>query len=81
MVFEQKEFTPISGFPSYFICKETTEVLSIVKRKNTVDGTYKILKQVNNSKNPSNNYFIVTLVSPCGLERINPYIGLCVKPF
>lgn len=69
MVFEQKEFTPISGFPCYFICKETTEVLSTVKRKNTVDGTYKILKQVNNSKNPSNNYFIVTLVSPCGSRK------------
>ena len=73
MVFEQKEFTPIFGYPGYFICKETTEVLSTVKRKNTVDNTSKILKQVNNSKNINNNYFIVALVSPSG-ERKNKSI-------
>lgn len=69
MVFEQKEFTPIFGFPGYYICKETTEVLSTVKRRNTADNTFKILKQVNNSKNPSNNYYIVTLIAPDGTRK------------
>ena len=36
MVFEQKQFTPIKGYEDYYICKETTEVLSTKKRKNTV---------------------------------------------
>jgi hypothetical protein len=70
MVFEQKEFTPIKGYENlYYICKDTTEVLSIKDRKNTSTGTYKTLKQVNNSKNPSNNYFIVTLVDNFGHRK------------
>ena len=69
MVFEQKEFTQIEGYEDYYICKETTEVLSIKKRKNTVDNTIKILKQVNNSKDPSNNYYIVTLVDSEGNRK------------
>lgn len=71
MVFEQKEFTPIKGYEdAYFICKSTTEVLSIKNRRNTKSGTFKILKQVNNSKSPSNNYLIVTLVDSDG-KRVN----------
>lgn len=73
MVFEQKEFTPIPGYSCYFICKETTEVLSVKPRKNTKANTYKILKQVNNSKDPSNNYYIVTLVDDLG-RRANKSI-------
>ena len=69
MVFEQKQFTPIKGYEDYYICKETTEVLSTKKRKNTVDNTIKILKQVNNSKDPSNNYYIVTLVDSEGNRK------------
>lgn len=69
MVFEQKEFTPIEGYEDYYICKETTEILSTKKRKNTVGNTAKILKQVNNSKNPSNNYYIVTLVDSYGRRK------------
>ena len=66
MVFEQKEFTKLQGYEDYYICKDTTEVLSTKIRKNTKPNTYVILKQVNNSKSPSNNYFIVTLVSSTG---------------
>jgi hypothetical protein len=70
MVFEQKEFTPIKGYENlYFVCKDTQEVLSIKKRKNTKDDTYKLLKPVNNSKDPSNNYFIVTLVDATGKRK------------
>ena len=81
MVFEQKEFTPIKGYSDYFICKETTEVLSFKKRKNTVDGTARILKQVNNSKNPNNNYFIVTLVDSAGKRRNRPIHRLMCETF
>lgn len=73
MVFEQKEFTKINGYDDYYICKETTEVLSTKVRRNTKTGTYKILKQVNNSKDPSNNYYIVTLVDNEG-KRTNKSI-------
>ncbi len=66
MVFEQKEFTKIQGYDDYYICKFTTEVLSTKERRNTKENTAKILKQVNNSKNPHNNYFIVTLVDSSG---------------
>ena len=66
MVFEQKEFTKIQGYDDYYICKFTTEVLSTKERRNTKEHTTKILKQVNNSKNPHNNYFIVTLVDSSG---------------
>lgn len=69
MVFEQKEFTQITGYENYFICKDTTEVLSTKQRMNSKPNTYKILKQVNNSKDPSNNYFIVTLISEDGKRR------------
>lgn len=73
MLYNNKEFTPIKGYTKYFICKETTEVLSIKDRKNTYKNTYKILKQVPNSKNPSCNYFIVTLVNDEG-KRKNCFI-------
>lgn len=66
MVFEQKEFTKLQGYDNYYICKSTTEVLSTKARRNTKENTPKILKQVNNSKDPRNNYFIVTLVDSCG---------------
>ena len=66
MVFEQKEFTKIQGYDDYYICKSTTEVLSTKERRNTKEHTTKVLKQVNNSKNPRNNYFIVTLVASDG---------------
>lgn len=69
MIYDNKEFTPISGYNGYYICKETTEILSNVKRKNTVENTFKILKQVPNSKNKSCNYFIVTLVTPEGKHK------------
>lgn len=70
MVFEQKEFTPIKGYENlYFICKDTQEVLSIKARRNTKENTYKILKQVNNSKNTSSNYYIVTLVDMYGRRK------------
>lgn len=69
MVFEQKEFTQITGYENYFICKDTTEVLSTKQRMNSKPNTYKVLKQVNNSKDPSNNYFIVTLVSEDGKRK------------
>ena len=74
MVFEQKEFTQIEGYEDYYICKETTEVLSTKKRKNTTDNTIKILKQVNNSKDPSNNYYIVTLVDSEGNRKNTHYL-------
>ena len=64
MVFEQKEFTPIANFPGYYICRDTSEVLSTLPRRNSKANEIKILKQVNNSKSPRNNYFIVTLISP-----------------
>lgn len=81
MVFEQKEFTPITGYVDYYICKETTEVLSIKKRRNTVDGVKRILKQVNNSKDPRNNYFIVTLVDAQGIRRNRPIHRLMCETF
>lgn len=61
MLYQGKEFTPIKGHDGYFICRETTEVLSVVDRTNTVKGTYKILKQVNNSKKSTCNYYVVSL--------------------
>ena len=70
MVFEQKQFTQINGYRNYYVNKETTEILSTKERKNTVPGTTKILKQVNNSKDPGNNYYIVTLISESG-KRVN----------
>ena len=73
MLYEDKEFTLIKGYTKYFICRETTEVLSIKDRKNTYKNTYKILKQVPNSKNPSCNYFLVTLVDDEG-KRKNRFI-------
>lgn len=81
MVFEQKEFTQIEGYEDYYICKETTEVLSTKKRKNTVDNTIKILKQVNNSKDPSNNYYIVTLVDSEGNRKNTPIHRLMCLTF
>lgn len=81
MVFEHKEFTPIHGYDSYYICKETTEVLSTKQRKNTTAGTIKILKQVNNSKNPANNYFIVTLVDSNGKRTNRPIHRLMCETF
>jgi hypothetical protein len=82
MVFEQKEFTPIKGYEnSYFICKETTEVLSLKERKNTVKDTAKILKQVNNSKDPANNYFIVTLVNAEGKRKNTSIHRLMAETF
>ena len=81
MVFEQKEFTPIEGYKDYYICKETTEVLSTKKRKNTSDNTIKILKQVNNSKDPSNNYYIVTLVDSNGKRKNTPIHRLMCLTF
>ena len=75
MLYEDKEFTLIKGYTKYFICRETTEVLSIKDRKNTYKNTYKILKQVPNSKNPSCNYFIVTLVDDEG-KRKNRFMNL-----
>ena len=35
MIYQNKEFTPIKGWDGYFICRETTEILSVVDRKNT----------------------------------------------
>lgn len=81
MVFEHKTFTPIDGYEDYYICKETTEVLSTKKRKNTKDNTIKILKQVNNSKDPSNNYFIVTLVDSNGRRKNTPIHRLMCLTF
>lgn len=69
MIFEQKTFTPVKGYTTYYICKETTEVLSTSSRRNTKEGTLKLLKQVNNSKDPSNNYLVVTLVADDGTRR------------
>ena len=82
MVFEQKEFTPIEGYDNlYFICKDTQEVLSIKPRMNTKENTYKILKQVNNSKDPRNNYYIVTLVDRLGNRRNRPIHRLMCETF
>jgi hypothetical protein len=81
MVFEQKQFTKINGYSDYYLCRETTEVLSLKKRKNTIDGTSKILKQVNNSKNTSNNYYIVTLVDNSGSRRNRPVHRLMCETF
>ena len=61
MLYEGKEFTPLKGHEGYFICRETTEILSVVDRSNTLKGTYKILKQIPNSKNPACNYYVVSL--------------------
>lgn len=63
MLYQNKTFTQLNNYTDYYICKETTEVLSTKPRMNTKLGTYKILKQVENSKNPSNNYYIVSLVN------------------
>jgi uncharacterized protein YlaI len=82
MVFEQKEFTPVKGYEGlYFVCKDTQEVLSIKDRKNTKQNTYKILKQVNNSKNPSNNYYIVTLVDMTGRRKNKPIHRIMCETF
>lgn len=81
MVFEQKEFTKINGYNNYYICKETTEVLSTKDRKNTTKGTMKVLKQVNNSKDPSNNYYIVTLVDDNGIRKNRPIHRLMCETF
>ena len=61
MIYQGKNFTPIKNWDGYYICRETTEVLSVVDRTNTLKNTYKILKQVPNSKDSSCNYFLVTL--------------------
>lgn len=82
MVFEQKQFTPITGYDNlYFICKDTQEVLSIKSRKNTKENTVKVLKQVNNSKNPSNNYYIVTLVDSTGKRKNKPIHRIMCETF
>ncbi len=81
MVFEQKEFTQINGYTNYYICKETSEVLSTKERQNTTKGTTKLLKPVNNSKNPSNNYYIVTLVDDSGIRRNRPIHRLMCETF
>lgn len=81
MIFEQKTFIPIQGYTNYYICKETTEVLSTLSRRNTKEGTSKILKQVNNSKDPSNNYLIVTLVAEDGTRRNRPIHRLMCETF
>lgn len=81
MVFEHKEFTKIKGYDNYYICKETTEVLSTKDRKNTTAGTYKVLKPVNNSKNSSNNYLIVTLVDELGRRKNRPIHRLMCETF
>lgn len=69
MLYQNKEFTPIKGHDGYFICRETSEVLSIVKRRNTKNNVYKILKQVNNSKNVSCNYYVVSLKQENGKAK------------
>lgn len=74
MLYQGKEFTPIKGHEGYFICRETTEVLSIVDRTNTVTGTAKILKQVPNSKSPSCNYFVVSFKQPDGKKAKNYFV-------
>jgi len=81
MVFEQKQFTEIKGYSDYYICKDTTEVLSLKKRMNTLADTPKILKQVNNSKDPRNNYYIVTLVSETGKRKNRPIHRLMCETF
>lgn len=82
MVFEQKEFTPIKGYEGlYYICKDTQEVLSVKNRKNTKKNTFKLLKQVNNSKDPSNNYYIVTLVNALGERKNKPIHRIMCETF
>lgn len=81
MVFENKKFTPIYGYDNYYICKDTTEILSIVDRNNTLSGIPKILKQVNNSNNLSNNYYIVTLVDANGNRKNRAIHRLMAETF
>jgi len=50
-----KEFTPISGCDDYYICKETTEVLSL---KSAIPF---VLSQVHNSSKASCNYYVVAI--------------------
>jgi len=66
MIHNNKEFTQIQGYSDYYICKETSEILSTKERMNTVSGTRKVLKQTQNSKNSSSNYYVVVLVDDQG---------------
>lgn len=74
MTYDNKEFTKIRGYTSYYICKETTEVLSIRERKNTKGIKPKILKPVQNSTRESSKYYIITLVHEITKKRTNHFI-------
>jgi len=57
---EGKTFTQIVGFPSYYICKDTAEVLSLQKSK-----PYIMSPSINDTKSNS-TYFMVRMVSDEG---------------
>lgn len=69
MIYKNKTFTKLAGYDNYYICKETSEVLSTKERKNTHKNTIKVLKQVPNSNNPQCNYLLVTLVNSDGTRK------------
>ena len=69
MIYKNKTFTKLTGYDNYYICKETSEVLSTKERKNTHKNTIKVLKQVPNSNNLQCNYFLVTLVNSNGTRK------------
>jgi hypothetical protein len=68
MKYKGKEFTQIKGCCDYFICKDSTEVLSLKS------GFPRILKQANNSSDPDCNYYVVTMRCIEDEERKNRFI-------
>lgn len=69
MIYQNKNFTPIKGYSDYYICKETSEVLSTKPCGKYKKRAPKILKQINNSKLKTCNYFVVTLVDKTAKSR------------
>lgn len=81
MIYDNKIFTKLSNYDDYYICKETTEILSTKERKNSAKGTIKLLTQVPNSKNTLNNYLIVTLVDSLGKRKNKAIHRLMAETF
>ena len=63
MIYNDKEFTQIPNFTNYYICKETTEVLSLRK------GQPYIMKQSINSSKSNSIYYMVRLINDEGFTK------------
>lgn len=74
-------FKQIHGYSDYYICKETTEILSTKQRMNTLPNTKKVLKQTPNSKDPQCNYFVVVLVDDLGVKKKHSVHRLLMETF